>query len=664
MTDLGESQHWEKLTAAAGAELEADVRAELQSIMRLYAIDVEELWYKWESYSMKLMGSDELQLTIDTARNLKKNIQDELERESRTKAHHLQSHKRGRAVARGTNNNLDLFEMIDDSLPRTPKVKGSAGKKIDLSFISKTKIDLSGSPSAHKSASHVGGSHGQTAATSFRERANAGQTVEILNPDLPEPTPLTAPFTEPRIKLTANSDMKKLSYKPMAMKSSDASEILDDKIDDFTTQIQKHYNLEDSEFGCAASQNVNEIVAVGRIASDSLDGKLNAHSLVLETSRRVGAGQRIPLKVEAIHNLQFFPGQIVALKGINVSGESFTVNEILEPPLLPSAASTHATLKSHIQRLKGGPDVMDMDSDPAPLNILVAAGPYTADDNLHFEPLHALCNHAADSYADALVLIGPFLDIDHPLIATGDFDLPGIAPAELEVVTMSTVFKYLVAPALTQLVTSNPQILIILVPSVKDAVSKHVSWPQEPFPRKDLGVPKSIKIVGNPMVISLNEISVGISSQDILTELRIAEVTGNRPKDPVLLTRLPKYLLEQRSFFPLFPPVSRDLLPKTGTSAGIPTGAMLDTSYLRLGDLINVRPDILLVPSALPPFAKVVESVVVINPGYLSKRKAAGTYAQVTIQPPSLKEEEGGGGGTTFVAHRVFERARVEILKI
>jgi len=94
--------------------------------------------------------------------------------------------------------------------------------------------------------------------------------------------------------------------------------------------IQTHHKLEDSAFGSAASQSTNEIVAIGRIASDALEGRLNASSLVLETSRRMGAGLRIPLKVDALKGFQFFPGQIVALKGINASGDSFKVSEVLE----------------------------------------------------------------------------------------------------------------------------------------------------------------------------------------------------------------------------------------------------------------------------------------------------------------------------------------------
>jgi DNA polymerase alpha subunit B len=402
----------------------------------------------------------------------------------------------------------------------------------------------------------------------------------------------------------------------MAMKSSEASELLDDRIDEFMTLIQAHHKLEDSDFGSAASQSTNEIVAIGRIASDSLSGKLNASSLVLETSRRMGAGLRVPLKIDKLSGFQFFPGQIVALKGINTAGEDFAVSEILEAPLLPSSASPSSALEAHIQRLRGGPDAMDSDTPPAPLNIILGSGPYTADGNLDFEPLHALCSQAADSYADALILTGPFLDIDHPLVASGDFDLPEEAVIEPDTATMSTVFKYLISPAFIQLTASNPTITVLLVPSVKDAISKHVSWPQEPFPRKDLGLPKSVKIVGNPMTFALNEISVGISSQDVLTELRIAEVIGGKPKDASLLARLPKYMIEQRNFFPLFPPVERDSLPKTGTSSGVPAGAMLDTSFLKLGEMINVRPDILIVPSALPPFAKVHIVCIELFQGY------------------------------------------------
>ena len=54
--------------------------------------------------------------------------------------------------------------------------------------------------------------------------------------------------------------------------------------------------------------------------------------------------------------------------------------------------------------------------------------------------------------------------------------------------------------------------------------------------------------------------------------------------------------------------------------------------------------------------------MLVVNPGYLSKRKGAGTYAKLTIYPYSLTDEE--RASKTMLGHRLFDRARVDILKI
>lgn len=95
--------------AAPGTELEPDVLTELQSIMRLHSIAPQELFYKWESYSIK-MGSDDLKLNINSARALKKDVQDGLEREIRSKAHVRSADKRG-GTPRNVSSNGDVFGM-------------------------------------------------------------------------------------------------------------------------------------------------------------------------------------------------------------------------------------------------------------------------------------------------------------------------------------------------------------------------------------------------------------------------------------------------------------------------------------------------------------------------------------------------------------------------
>ena len=384
----------------------------------------------------------------------------------------------------------------------------------------------------------------------------------------------------------------------MAMHLSDSSEILDERIDDFMQIIQKYHNLEDNAFGNAASQGTNEIVAVGRIASDTADAKLNSASLVLETSRRMGAGLRVPLRVDGLPSYQFFPGQIVALRGTNAAGAYFTVSEVLRMPLLPVPVSQVQNIDAFNEKL----DVNDRATDQ-PLNIIFASGPYTAEDNFDFEPLKALCTKAADDRADALVLTGPFLDIEHPMLADGDFDVPDATSADIDS-TMNILFSTLISQPLQTLCWAAPSITIVMIPSVRDAVSKHVSWPQEQLPKRDLGLPKQAKMLPNPCTISLNEVVIGISSQDILFELSKEQLSGGKggPSQD-LMTRLPRHLIEQRHFYPLFPPVSRDNLPKG--SGPKSTGACLDFGYLKLGEWLNVRPDVLVVPSMLTASVKV-----------------------------------------------------------
>ncbi|KAJ5558366.1 hypothetical protein N7461_002338 [Penicillium sp. DV-2018c] len=636
-----------------------DILAELLSMLRIHSVSAEELFYKWESYSIKM--GDGVTLTMQTVRGFKQDVQEALERENRDKiGRHNEKRSanlgtpRGAAAASG-----DMFGMFDQLTPNATNFRagnglGSAKRKAEFTSPATprvSKFEKLGSQAGTKTPTGTPGDGMQP--VPFSERPNAGQTVETLNAHLSLPESLMAPFSDPRIKPTANTDLKKFGYKPMGMKLSEASEILDDRIDEFATIFQTQFDSDEVTFGSAAIQSTSEIIAVGRIASDSLEGKLNAASLVLETSRRTGAGRRVPLKMDAIPSANFFPGQIVALRGINPSGEYFTVKEVLPIPLLPPAASSAVALDNINERLNG-----DVNS---PLNIMMAAGPYTSDDNLDFEPLQELCQKAADSYADSLVLLGPFLDIEHPLLVSGDFDLPDIKAVDPDTATLSILFRHCISGPIARLAAAVPSITIVMVPSVRDAVSRHVSWPQEQLLKKELGLPKQVRMVSNPVTLSFNETVIGMCSHDVLSEIRREEVLHGRPAEGNLLTRLPKYLVEQRHFFPLFPPTGRAGLPRPATEGSLATGAMLDLPYLKLGEWWNVRPDILIVPSMLPAFVKVVDSVLVINPGTLSKRRAAGSYAQLAIHPRLVADEE---REQKQLSHKLYERTRVDINRI
>lgn len=605
-----------ELFAPPGKPLDQDILNELQSILRLHTLSAQELFYKWESYVIK-MGVENTRMDYKTARDFKKDLQDSLDRESRYKGQHSTSHRTARTAATPrAGAGGDVFGMLDGLVGGTPSsARVSSAKRkgagLETPSAKAPKSGLNSSPADFKTPAPIKEAQG----VAFENRPHVGQTIETLNAHLQAAVAPSELPSEARVKLKANSDVEKFRYKPMAMKLSEASEILDDRIDSFTELVQEHYKFDDTTFGNPAAQSAAEVVAVGRIACDQPNGRLNAASLVLETSRRMGAGMRIPLKLEGV-GYDFFPGRIVALRGTNVSGEYFAVTEVLSMPLLGYADSTPADLDIHNDRLTSA------DGETRALHMITASGPYTTDTDLSFQPLYSLLDRAEEERADVLILSGPFLDLEHPVVASGDFEehLPPDTKLNPDRATLNDVFRVLISQPINRLLQAVPTITVILVPSVRDAAANHVSYPQDAFRKKAVGLPNAVKVVTNPITLSINELLVSISTQDILSELRRENVyqagRGQKFNDD-MLHRLSSGVIEQRHFFPVYPPQARENLPKpTAVDGEVPevggeerlsVGASLDLAYLKLGEMLNVRPDVLVLPSALTPFAKVCD---------------------------------------------------------
>lgn len=92
-------------------ELEPDVVSELQSIMRIHSLSAQDLYFKWESYSIK-MDMDGNSLSLETLRALKQDIQDALERSNRTHHAHIKTEKRSAGTPRtAIKNGGDVYGM-------------------------------------------------------------------------------------------------------------------------------------------------------------------------------------------------------------------------------------------------------------------------------------------------------------------------------------------------------------------------------------------------------------------------------------------------------------------------------------------------------------------------------------------------------------------------
>lgn len=56
-----------------------------------------------------------------------------------------------------------------------------------------------------------------------------------------------------------------------------------------------------------------------------------------------------------------------------------------------------------------------------------------------------------------------------------------------------------------------------------------------------------------------------------------------------------------------------------------------------------------------------VDDVMVINTGFLSKKKSPGTFAQMRVLPRTITEAE---QSEEKIPHNIFERARIDVVRI
>lgn len=143
----------------------------------------------------------------------------------------------------------------------------------------------------------------------------------------------------------------------------------------------------------------------GRICCDA-DGKLNKASVLLEGGREDG-GHRVQLKLTDLPSYALFPGQYVAVEGVNSSGNRMVARKLCDGVPRPLPTSHNDTLLSSPM-------------NAAPFRMMVASGPYCCSDNLEYEPLRDILHRATKiDPVEVLILCGPFVDIAHEAVAKG-----------------------------------------------------------------------------------------------------------------------------------------------------------------------------------------------------------------------------------------------------
>ncbi|KAF7291714.1 DNA polymerase alpha subunit B [Mycena chlorophos] len=397
---------------------------------------------------------------------------------------------------------------------------------------------------------------------------------------------------------------KKRLYRYMLERPSERGNVMDDRIDEFAERIREHFNLND--LGDPSVSTTDEITVVGRIiheddaAEDT--SKLADSAIAIECSRAIANGARSPLRFEWDLKIRggakgngaatFFPGALAALRGKNGGAGHFQVSEVLHLP--PPPVQNEFKPEPH-----------------QPFSVFVACGPYTPDQDLGFKPWRALLKKLQEAKPAVVVLTGPFIDVQHPTIKSGDVDSTPAQPL--------------------------PHALLI-VPSVRDLVSHHAVYPQGELEKETVKSDPRIHLVPNPAWFSLNGVTFSVTSADVLFHMKRGEfIKRGAEVDPVEVSPedacsdpvvgLCKHVLQQRTVYPVFPvpaDLSAELVLDVTHSENLRIGPGPDGSDTPPPDC---SPDVLIVASRFKQFARPVYSTMAINPGFLYR----GSYVVLDV---------------------------------
>lgn len=386
--------------------------------------------------------------------------------------------------------------------------------------------------------------------------------------------------------LEGRDDSLTSNYKYMFQRLRDIRDVLTGKIEELGEELRTHFNIE--EFSPVSLPVQDSITVLGQVCCDS-NGKLNAHSVLLEAGQEQG-GRQVPVDLSELKEFSLFPGQVVAMEGMNTSGQKFVATKLYEGISMPFYSP---------------PEVkQEMDEVSEPIMVMMSCGPYTPSDSLSYDPLIDLITIINKDRPDVCILFGPFVDSKHEQIEKNQVTE-----------TFEVIFKRCVDSIVEG--TKGTGCRLLFVPSQRD-VHHHYIYPQPPFSIPNLSKDEATRVTlaPDPCTLLIGNVTIGLTSTDILFHMGAEEISSGTGTER--FSRIMKHILTQRSYYPLYPPAEE---------------VNMDYEKFQQFGQMPLTPDVLIVPSELRYFIKDVTGCVCVNPGRLTKGQVGGTYGRLLIQP-------------------------------
>eukprot|EP00002_Diphylleia_rotans_P002708 TRINITY_DN11723_c0_g1_i1.p1 TRINITY_DN11723_c0_g1~~TRINITY_DN11723_c0_g1_i1.p1 ORF type:complete len:390 (-),score=63.88 TRINITY_DN11723_c0_g1_i1:72-1241(-) len=386
------------------------------------------------------------------------------------------------------------------------------------------------------------------------------------------------------------------------------------RIERFTARFLKDQPT-DTTVLCVNQISNEPNLYIGMITSCGEDN-LTETNAYIEGLSSAGKFTTIKLNLSDVHDYCICPGQIVVIKGTNPSGSTIYVKEVL--PI------HEAVQDVSLATAKGW-------------SVFVGAGPLVFADGKDMSNLNRMIQMSIEKKPDVLLLIGPLYDIHGSSAIENMHRIPNILPEHLSKTLM-----------MAQRSLQQNGIRFVYVPSPKDP--HFYCFPQPPLQ----GMSAEDGFVSNPCTLKIDNVVFGLTSVDSISQLSSSVLTRSREQTD-RVTRLWETLLEQKSFYPLYPSPLPKPTPANPKTHRLPLSFLKDHAEDHPDPLsFHQMPQLLIIPSDLRSFAKVVRGVLCINPGRLVRFNQSGTFASITFSPTHSNE-------TTST---IMDKIRVDIVNL
>lgn len=345
-----------------------------------------------------------------------------------------------------------------------------------------------GSPAYAASSPEAGSpdslySQGNGGGSKYISRTGSGQEVVSFNSFINERGAFPASTIKPlgtRIRLSIDIpedfDNALQRYRYMFSSLGERAASIDKHLMAVQTDMMRWKAIAELQPVRVPSQDV--VWTCGRVCCDAAEGRLNKTSVMIEGSRAESSGRTTPLDLREISSFALFPGQIILVQGVNAGGDQMVVKSIVEgvPKPLPMTAPSRLLDYHHSPMYQGG----------KPVSMFCAAGPFTPADDLSYQPLKDLLSQVLSEKPDVLVLLGPFIDMTQPLLASGETWIVDDETSEKQLASFELIFMQKIVRDCLHAYFNGEEInnilptQIILVPSLSDGHHDFV-YPQPPF---------------------------------------------------------------------------------------------------------------------------------------------------------------------------------------